>query len=63
MAHHSASECIAFRKPVRLCLTICHATFAELERVSLEQGRSRSNLAAYLIEAALAEAASRRKDV
>lgn len=62
MTHQSASDCIAFRKPVRLCLTICHATFAELERVSLEQGRSRSNLAAYLLESALAEASNRRHD-
>lgn len=45
----------AFRKPVRLCLTICYSAFTELERLSLEQGRSRSNLAAYLIENALLE--------
>lgn len=62
MTHYSASDCIAFRKPVRLCLTICHATFSELERVSLEQGRSRSNLAAFLIESALAEGAQKRSD-
>ena len=43
----------ALRKPVRLCITICYSTCAELERLSLEQGRSRSNLAAYLIENAL----------
>ena len=51
----------AFRKPVRLCITICHSTCAELERLSLEQGRSRSNLAAYLIENALLEVALRSR--
>jgi hypothetical protein len=62
MSHQSTSDCFAFRKPVRLSLTICFSTFAELERVSMEQGRSRSNLAAYLLEAALAESSSRRSD-
>lgn len=62
MVHQSAFDRIAFRKPVRLCLTICHATYAELERLSLEQGRSRSNLAAYLIETALAEWSHRNQE-
>jgi len=53
---------MAFRKPVRVCLTICYATLVELERLSTEQGRSRSNLAAYLIETALMNHGSSRPD-
>jgi len=42
-----------FRKPVRLTITMPHSIYAELQRVSSEQGRSLSNLASYLIEGAL----------
>jgi len=42
-----------FRKPVRISITIAYAVFADLERMSTDQGRSVSNLAAYLLEAAL----------
>jgi hypothetical protein len=62
MDSNSSSQFKAFRKPVRLCITICHSTCAELERLSLEQGRSRSNLAAYLIETGLVEVATRSQD-
>lgn len=43
----------AFRKPVRISITLAHSIYVELERASGEQGRSLSNLAAYLIEGAL----------
>lgn len=42
-----------FRKPVRVSITISHAVFSDLVRLSMDQGRSVSNLAAYLLEAAL----------
>lgn len=54
MTHHHSDPFIAFRRPVRICITVCHSTFVELERMSLKQGRSRSNLASYLLESALA---------
>jgi len=63
MDSNSSSQFKAFRKPVRLCITICYSTCAELERLSLQQGRSRSNLAAYLIETGLVEAATRSNEV
>ena len=43
----------AFRKPRRVTVTIPHATYLELERRSYEQGRSLSNLSAYLLECAI----------
>jgi hypothetical protein len=43
----------AHRKPVRISITICHSTYAELELKSTDMGRSISNLAAYLIESSL----------
>lgn len=45
----------AFRKPRRVTITIPHATYLELERRSYEQGRSLSNLSAYLLECAISE--------
>jgi hypothetical protein len=43
----------AFRKPVRITVTINHATYQELENRSTQEGRSISNLAAYLLEVSL----------
>jgi CopG-like RHH_1 or ribbon-helix-helix domain, RHH_5 len=43
----------AFRKPRRMTITLPHATYVELERRSCEQGRSLSNLSAYLLECAV----------
>lgn len=49
----SPTSSMAFRKPVRISVTISHFTCAELMRVSDEQGRSLSNLASFLLETAL----------
>lgn len=46
----------AFRRPVRLSVTIPHAIFCHLEREATLQGRSMSNLAAHLIERGLKQA-------
>ncbi|MFN7883773.1 MAG: ribbon-helix-helix domain-containing protein [bacterium] len=46
---------MAFRKPRRVTITIPHATYLALERRSYEQGRSLSNLSAYLLECAVNE--------
>jgi hypothetical protein len=43
----------AFRKPRRVTITIPDATYHALERRSYEQGRSLSNLSAYLLECAI----------
>jgi hypothetical protein len=47
----SRSGC--FRKPVRLTITMPNSIFQDLERLSFEQGRSLSNLAAHLLEVSL----------
>jgi hypothetical protein len=44
---------LAFRKPMRISITLSYSTCQHLMRISGEQGRSISNLAAYLIEGAL----------
>lgn len=41
------------RKPQRLTITIPHHSFARIEVLAGEQGRSLSNLCAYLLERAL----------
>lgn len=55
MANHANTRSNAFRKPRRVTITIPHATYLELERRSDEQGRSLSNLSAYLLECAISE--------
>lgn len=55
MTNQSNSRPNAFRKPKRVTITIPHATYLELERRSDEQGRSLSNLSAYLLECAVNE--------
>jgi len=47
------ADSMAFRKPVRISITVSHFTCAELIRVSDEQGRSLSNFASFLLEAGL----------
>jgi hypothetical protein len=42
-----------FRKPVRITITLSYASYTALEQMSGEQGRSMSNLAAFLLEAGL----------
>jgi hypothetical protein len=49
------------RKPVRISITISHALHNALLRVSDEQGRSLSNLAAYLLETANAASLSNQR--
>ena len=46
------------RRPVRISITISHALYESLLRTSDEQGRSLSNLAAYLLETANTASAS-----
>ena len=58
MDNHDKSSSKAFRKPRRMTITIPHAIYLELERRSLEQGRSFSNLSAYLLERAISEQAA-----
>lgn len=45
----------AFRTPKRVSITIPHCTYQQLLQLSDQQGRSLSNLAAYLLESSLAE--------
>lgn len=47
------------RKPVRLTITLAYSSYCDLERISGEQGRSMSNLAAFLLEGALNQIDSR----
>lgn len=47
------------RAPKRLTITVPFSTFSALESRSQEEGRSLSNLAAYLLERALSEGSSK----
>ncbi|MFN9644275.1 MAG: ribbon-helix-helix domain-containing protein [Cyanobacteriota bacterium] len=51
----SKTSALAFRKPRRVTITLPHATYLELERRCSEQGRSLSNLSAYLFECAVSQ--------
>ena len=44
---------ITFRKPVRITITVPHSTHLALADRSDQEGRSLSNLAAYILENAL----------
>jgi hypothetical protein len=46
-------EFIGNRTPQRVTITLNHATYKGLERRSAEEGRSMSNLAAFILETAL----------
>ena len=50
---HSSSMQVSFRKPVRITITVPHSTHLALADRSDEEGRSLSNLAAYILENAL----------
>jgi hypothetical protein len=51
-----------FRKPQRITFTINHSTHERLSELSYEQGRSLSNLVAYLVELRLDEREGGRSD-
>ena len=51
----------AMRKPQRLTATVPHRVFEELVELSAEEGRSLSNLAAYLLELALSQVRRQRQ--
>ena len=44
---------LLMRKPKRVSITVSHIVIERLQRLSDEQGRSTSNLAAHLLEVAL----------
>jgi hypothetical protein len=50
---HPSDLAITFRKPVRITITVPHSTHLALADRSDEEGRSLSNLAAYILENAL----------
>ena len=56
MVNQEPSASLLFRKPVRISVTLANVAYRELERRSGEQGRSLSNLAAYLLEVSLVKA-------
>ncbi|MBM4179479.1 MAG: hypothetical protein FJ211_09125 [Ignavibacteria bacterium] len=49
MAHYT----FATRKPKRLTITVSYMTFERIQQLAMEQGRSASNLACYLIDKGL----------
>lgn len=55
MAPHSPALSVQhpFRSTRRITITVPHATFEALEERSSHEGRSLSNLAAYLLESSL----------
>ncbi|KEF43404.1 MAG: hypothetical protein ER33_01280 [Cyanobium sp. CACIAM 14] len=53
MRDSSARSAEVFRSPQRVTITIPYATYQQLLERSDRQGRSMSNLAAYLLESAL----------
>ena len=56
----SQRQRIAFRSPKRISITIPHNAYENLIKQSDEEGRSMSNLAAFLLESALGKQASGR---
>jgi hypothetical protein len=55
MAGSELKRTFAFRKPVRITITIPRSTFEQLQNRSDQEGRSMSNLSAYLLEGALSQ--------
>jgi hypothetical protein len=53
MAPFSAARSPVFRSPRRISITVPHHAFSALQQRSDVEGRSLSNLAAYLLEIAL----------
>jgi hypothetical protein len=52
-ANPSPNLQVSFRKPVRITITVPHSTHSALEDRSDQEGRSLSNLAAYILENAM----------
>jgi len=52
-ANPPPSLLVSFRKPVRITITVPHSTHSALADRSDKEGRSLSNLAAYILENAL----------
>jgi hypothetical protein len=46
-------QSFATRKPKRLTITVSYMTFERVQQLAMEQGRSASNLACYLIDKGL----------
>ena len=57
--HAPASSTIVLKAPRRITITIPHSTFEHLIQRSDEQGRSLSNLAAYMLERSCQEITDR----
>jgi hypothetical protein len=57
MAAQSSSVAACFRHPRRITITMPHHVASSLQRRSDEEGRSLSNLAAYLLECSLRQSA------
>jgi hypothetical protein len=53
MDHSTAARSLVFRRPRRITITVPHHAFSALQQRSDLEGRSLSNLAAYLLEIAL----------
>jgi hypothetical protein len=53
MAAYSSQTALAFRAPRRITITLPHNAFCDLQQRCDDEGRSLSNLAAYLLETAL----------
>lgn len=53
MTPYSLSTAPAFRSPHRISITLSHHTYHQLIARSDDEGRSMSNLAAYLLETSL----------
>jgi hypothetical protein len=53
MAPSSAARSLVFRSPRRISITVPHHAFSALQQRSDVEGRSLSNLAAYLLEISL----------
>jgi len=53
MDHSTAARSLVFRRPRRIIITVPHHAFSALQQRSDPEGRSLSNLAAYLLEIAL----------
>jgi len=55
MTLSTATRKLVFRKPRRITITVPHHAFSALQQRSDLEGRSLSNLAAYLLEVSLAQ--------
>jgi hypothetical protein len=55
MALPTAARSLVFRRPHRITITVPHHAYSALQQRSDLEGRSLSNLAAYLLETSLDE--------